>query len=294
MTASAATASFSGQERPTARPMAGLRDRSGALLWTSSLLLVVACHIVAAWWLMARNDVQPVSAQPLPAITIDLAPASTPAPVAKAPPPASPPPPPDFKPAPHPPAPQVLAPAISAPLPDMPADAALPQQPKKPAEKPAKPKPAKQATAKPVPVKPVAKPAAIPVQPVAPSQSKAQSVPVAPANVAAAKQQDQANAAAVVAAKSNWLGDVVQHIAKFKRVPRGRLRAPLRVILSFEIDRSGKLLSVHLLQSSDRDDIDEEALAWINRADPLPKPPAEISDGDLSNGFTIPFDFMPR
>jgi protein TonB len=287
MTSSVATASFHRQELL----LAGLRDRSASILWASSLLLVVTCHVTAAWWLIARSEDQPVLSQPLPAITIDLAPASTPAPVAKSPPPTSPPPP-QYQPALHPPAPQVLTPEISPPLPDTPSDATLPQQAKKPAEQQVKPKPVKKAPTKPIPVKPVTQPA--PVQAFASARPKTPPAPIAPANVAASKQEEVAVAAAIVAAKSNWLGDVVQHIAKFKRVPRGRLRQPLRVILSFDIDRAGKLQSVHLLQRSGRDDIDEEARAWITRADPLPKPPAEVSDGDLSNGFTIPFDFMPR
>jgi protein TonB len=158
-------------------------------------------------------------------------------------------------------------------------------------------KPAKQELKKVVPKpkpQPQPKPAAAPTpaipakpQPTAPSATAAQ-------NDAARQQREAAAAGATAAAKSNWLGDVVQHIAKFKRVPRGRLRAPLRVLVSFDIDRSGKLLSHHLLQSSGRDDIDEEALAWIDRAAPLPQPPAEIDDAELAHGFTIPFDFMPR
>lgn len=111
---------------------------------------------------------------------------------------------------------------------------------------------------------------------------------------AAQQQKEAALAAATLAAKSNWLGEVVQHIAKFRRTPRNRLRIPLRTVIGFSIDRDGKLLSQHLLQGSGRDEIDEEALAWIKRADPLPKPPADISDADLAHGFTIPVDFMPR
>ncbi|HVJ41003.1 MAG TPA: TonB family protein [Dongiaceae bacterium] len=274
----------------------GLRDgRPGAVLWSASVLFVLACHALIAWSLLATNDLRPDLQQPLPAIMMDLAPLATPQPAPpqarSAPPQAQPVPLPDYRPVPHPPAPQ---PKLTAPeLPPVPAEAALPPPPKKQIKPqlPAKPQSAKPQPAKALPPKPDTTPAPQPASRTLPASAPAV---LAPTQNAAQQQQAQANAAAAVAAKSNWLGDVVQHIAKFKRVPRARLRLSLRAVIGFEINRDGKLLSQHLLQSSGRDDIDEEALAWIRRADPLPKPPREISDGDLSHGFTIPVDFTPR
>ncbi|HVJ34279.1 MAG TPA: TonB family protein [Terriglobia bacterium] len=269
----------------------GLRDgRPGAVLWSAAVLFVLAGHALIAWTLLASADMRPDLQQPLPAIMMDLAPPVAPQPVApqtrSAPPPMA-------QPVPHPPAPQ---PKLTAPeLPQVPAEAALPPPPKKQAKQQAKPQPqvkpqpVKTYPAKALPPKPDTTP-----MPRSALQTPPASAPAVPAPAQNAAQQVQASAAAAVAAKSNWLGDVVQHIAKFKRTPRSRLRMPLRAVIGFEINRDGKLLSQHLLQSSGRDDIDEEALAWIRRADPLPKPPQEISDGDLSHGFTIPVDFMPR
>jgi protein TonB len=286
---SLATADFT-EARGTA-PAALLR-RGMAISWPLSLALVLAAHLAAAWWLLASHSPPPPEPQPLPAIMLDMVPAPTP-PAAVAPAKPSAPPVPDYHAAPHPPTPQVQAPTIeeAKPLPTVAADVALPQQ-AKPASKPiAKPKPAKPKKAEkvvpptPAPPKPQPVPAAAPPAPSAEAQAQQQ---------AAQQQKEAALAAATLAAKSNWLGEVVQHIAKFKRTPRSRLRVPLRAIIGFSIDRDGKLLSQHLLQSSGRDEIDEEALAWIKRADPLPKPPADISDTDLAHGFTIPVDFMPR
>lgn len=269
--------------------------RPGIALWSASVLLVLLCHAVIAWTLLASRDRQ----QPLPAIMMDLAPpvASPAVPEIRLPmpqpPQVQPVSPPNYHPVQHPPAPQLKA--MAPDLPQIPAQAALPPPPKKPAKPPAKPQPDKLQPDKLQPAKALSpKPETIPA-PQPASRTLPASAPAAlPAPTQNAAQQQQASAAAAVAAKSNWLGDVVQHIARFKRVPRARLRMSLRAVIGFEINRDGKLLSQHLLQSSGRDDIDREALAWIRRADPLPKPPREISDGDLSHGFTIPVDFMPR
>jgi len=272
--------------------------RSTVLLWAWSLIVVLACHAAVAWWLLATRDVPPATTQQLPAIMIDLAPAASPVPTPPKPAPAiaptpTPPAPtvPDYHPAPHPSAPQVTLPV--PPLPQLASEVALTQAAKKPVKQDQK-----RVAQKPQPLpKPVA---AMPApQPAKPQPAKLQpAAPSAPASTpqvdAAQQQRAAANAMAVTAAKSNWLGAVVQHIAKFKRTPRGRLRVPLRALVNFDIDRSGKVLSHRLLQSSGRDDIDDEALAWIDRAAPLPPPPSEISDADLAHGFSIPFDFMPR
>lgn len=256
------------------------RLRGAILSWPVALVLVLSTHLVAAWWLIVPQKPPLPIPQPLPAIMLDLAPA--PAPPAPAQPPA--PPVPEYRPMPHPPVPQIetLPPAIS--------EAALPpsvkQLPRRQAPKPKPVKPKKVETAMPTP----------PVPPQAASAVKAATQPAAtdPQQQAAQQQKEAALAAASLAAKSDWLGEVVQHIAKFKRTPRGRLRVPLRAVIAFAIDREGRLLSPRLLQSSGRDEIDEEALAWIRRADPLPKPPADLSAADLSQGFTIPVDFMLR
>lgn len=267
--------------------------RSTVLLWAWSLIVVLACHAAVAWWFLATSDVPPATTQQLPAIMIDLAPAASPVPTPPKPAPAIPPAPtppvptvPAYQPAPHPPAPQVTLPV--PPLPQLASEAALTQAAKKPVKQDQK-----RVAQKPKPLpKPVA---AMPApQPAKPQPAAPLAAAATPKVDAAQQQRDAANAMAVTAAKSNWLGVVVQHIAKFKRTPHGRLRVPLRALVNFDIDRTGKVLSHRLLQSSGRDDIDDEALAWIDRAAPLPPPPSEISDADLAHGFSIPFDFMPR
>jgi len=52
--------------------------------------------------------------------------------------------------------------------------------------------------------------------------------------------------------------------------------------VTFKIDRSGHVLSSRVVQSSGSAVLDEEALATIKRAEPLPLPPADIPDAQLA------------
>jgi len=255
-----------------------LRQHRAALFWPLALVAVLTAHLAAGWWLIAMRSTPPMDPQPSPAILLDLAPAPSSAPMPQQP---QKPVPPVFQTMPQPPAPEITP---EKPLPQVPAEVALPQQVKKVIKPVVKPKLVKTETPLSAPTPPM----------LATPRPTATAAPMTPpVDTAAQQQKEAALAAASLAAKSNWFGAVVQHIATFKRQPRARLRGPLRTIVSFEISRDGKLLSPHVLQSSGRDEIDDEALAWIQRADPMPKPPGEISDADLSHGFTIPVDFTP-
>ena len=301
----------------------------GWLPWGLALLIVLAAHGLTAWYLLAIRD-QPIALpQGAPAILMDLAPApstssASPAPMAlqqasastpsDTPPPAQTPslhmPMTEYRQMPHPPAsPGDLI------LPQIAADAVLSQAMKHPVM----PTPTKQAKRKSVPpaVKPVptplptstpsltsatavskAPPASI--QPPVPALSptvvaSAASQPVASASQAspALQQQDVAATAAAQAARSSWLGEALRHIARFRHPTYRDFRKPLRVVVGFSVDRAGALLWQRVLQSSGRHDVDGDALAWISRAAPLPPPPGEISDSDLSHGFAVPVDFSP-
>jgi len=50
----------------------------------------------------------------------------------------------------------------------------------------------------------------------------------------------------------------------------------------FRINRQGHLLESRIVQSSGSAILDEDALATLKRADPLPQPPADIGDDKLS------------
>jgi protein TonB len=78
--------------------------------------------------------------------------------------------------------------------------------------------------------------------------------------------------------------------AQIKRAERYPPNAAARreqgyVRISFTIDRNGHVLESHVLESSGFADLDQEFLAMVARAQPLPKPPAETKDSELT--FTM-------
>lgn len=88
-----------------------------------------------------------------------------------------------------------------------------------------------------------------------------------------------------------WQNALRAHVALFKRYPllaqrRGEQGVAL---VRFLLDHSGRVRSVTLVHSSGHSDLDDEALAWIRRAEPLPPPPPEMGQGPTE--LTIPLQF---
>jgi protein TonB len=59
--------------------------------------------------------------------------------------------------------------------------------------------------------------------------------------------------------------------------------------LQFSIDRNGRVLTSRIVHSSGSDALDEEALALVKRAAPLPPPPVGLPDDRLS--FVVPIRY---
>jgi len=62
--------------------------------------------------------------------------------------------------------------------------------------------------------------------------------------------------------------------------------------VKFVIDRQGKLLSRELVESAGSELLDAAALGMVERAEPFPEPPAEVSADRLI--FTVPVMFQWR
>jgi periplasmic protein TonB len=60
--------------------------------------------------------------------------------------------------------------------------------------------------------------------------------------------------------------------------------------VAFTIDRGGRLLSSRIVQSSGSSLLDEETLAMLARAQPMPKPPITAPDSALSFAVPVRFD----
>lgn len=92
-------------------------------------------------------------------------------------------------------------------------------------------------------------------------------------------------------AEISWQAVLQAHLERNKRYPRQSqlLRQQGIPMVTFTMDRSGSVLSVRLHRSSGIALLDEEALALIKRAVPLPLPPPEVV-GDILT-LTVPVEF---
>jgi protein TonB len=93
-------------------------------------------------------------------------------------------------------------------------------------------------------------------------------------------------------AAASWQQSLVARLARLQRYPPKARGAQGVVSLAFTIDRHGNVVSSRIVKSSGSTVLDTEALDLIKRAAPLPPPPAEIADNELS--FVVPIRFAAR
>jgi protein TonB len=133
-------------------------------------------------------------------------------------------------------------------------------------------------------------------EPVAPQESAAP-LTMAPPKVEPTEEPVRAAPAPgqaserVKRAEASWQKALVSHLNRFKRYPdAARARGSQgSVLVEFTIDRSGKVVASRVLRHSGSSFLDEEAIAVLRRASPLPSPPAEIT-GELFP-LTLPIQF---
>jgi periplasmic protein TonB len=91
-----------------------------------------------------------------------------------------------------------------------------------------------------------------------------------------------------------WQSALAAHLERFKRYPTAaRARGEQGIArVAFTIDHEGHLLSSRIVQSSGSSLLDEETLAMLARAQPMPRPPGNVSDTALS--FVVPVRFNIR
>jgi protein TonB len=93
---------------------------------------------------------------------------------------------------------------------------------------------------------------------------------------------------------ATWQGRLAAHIERFRRYPaeaRERGEQGLAKV-AFTIDHEGHLLASHIVQSSGSPTLDQETLAMLTRAQPMPAPPEGTPDSALS--FIVPVRFNIR
>ncbi|MCF4995388.1 TonB family protein, partial [Pseudomonas syringae] len=141
----------------------------------------------------------------------------------------------------------------------------------KPKPKPPKPKPPKPVEKK-LPDPPKEKP----------SEEKPADTPPTPAPTEKSAQPAPGPSPAQQAAKASWQGTLLAHLSKYKKYPRSAQSRGKEGLnrLRFVVDGEGNVLSFELVGRSGNADLDRATLEMIRRAQPLPKPPADM----LTNG----------
>ena len=99
---------------------------------------------------------------------------------------------------------------------------------------------------------------------------------------------------AIPSSVTRWQTVLAAHLEHFKRYPTGaRARGEQGVVtVAFTIDRDGRLLASRIVQSSGSAALDEETLALLARAQPMPRPPDEMRTRELS--FVAPVRYNIR
>lgn len=88
--------------------------------------------------------------------------------------------------------------------------------------------------------------------------------------------------------QASWRGALMAHLNRHKRFPSGAAGTGVAIV-SFTIDRSGRVLSARLVRSAGDSALDAEAASLPRRASPLPPPAANV--GGRSVSLSVPIRF---
>jgi protein TonB len=129
-----------------------------------------------------------------------------------------------------------------------------------------------------------------PAQP-APARTAAPAASAAPKAAPAASAQPAARPSAPSVSPARWQSQLVSYLNQRKRYPRAaqNRREEGLVQLEFSIDPRGNVLSARIARSSGYPDLDEAVMSMIQRASPVPAPPAELAQSRLT--LTVPIQF---
>ncbi|MDO8400527.1 MAG: energy transducer TonB [Bradyrhizobium sp.] len=92
--------------------------------------------------------------------------------------------------------------------------------------------------------------------------------------------------------RATWQKQLVAHLDKHKRYPAQRAQKSAEIMVSFALDRMGRVLSASIVKGSGDAAFDEAALAMLKRSDPVPQPPPLVADEGLN--FTLPVIFRVK
>ncbi|MBN8966279.1 MAG: energy transducer TonB, partial [Rhizobiales bacterium] len=262
----------------TAPALALLTPSEGGDLkrWVLAAAFVVASHaaLMASYVLLAPDE--PHGAPQAPAVLLDLAPMpvapSSPVDLAPGPEMVESEPPEETPP---------VEPQVAEVIPKVEAQAevALPVPEPKPVEQKVEEKPE------------VKKPKPKKVERKKPPAPRTTASPRSEAETAARPAAPNPGSAASRAATASWRDLVVARLQAAKRYPsdaQSRREQGVATV-SFSVDRNGRVLSRHLVRSSGSSALDQEVLAMVMRAQPLPSFPAAMTQSVISLSVPIRF-----
>jgi protein TonB len=92
--------------------------------------------------------------------------------------------------------------------------------------------------------------------------------------------------------RATWTKELVAHLDRHKRYPAERQQKTAEMLISFELDRTGHVVSTSIVKGSGDAAFDAAALAMVRRSDPVPQPPPMVADEGLN--FTLPVIFRVK
>ncbi len=90
----------------------------------------------------------------------------------------------------------------------------------------------------------------------------------------------------------SWQRSIARAVASKQVYPRSALRREIEgsAKVRVTVDRSGKIASFEMIQATGHEELDREVPKLMKRINPLPKPPADISDEQLT--FVLPLSWV--
>jgi len=143
--------------------------------------------------------------------------------------------------------------------------------------------------------KPVAAPFAVEVAPEAPKVRKSEVAEDSQASSAPPPRPTAAETAPPSGqVRSTWEGRVVARLESVRQYPRSARSRRVEGVtyVRFVMDRSGRVLSSRVNQTSGQAVLDRAALDTVMRAQPLPSPPNEVRGERLE--LVVPIEFFIR
>jgi periplasmic protein TonB len=88
---------------------------------------------------------------------------------------------------------------------------------------------------------------------------------------------------------AKWAQQISAYFELHKRYPKVQKGRSAKVKISLVLNRLGKVLSVGVLETSGDPLYDEAAISMIRRSDPVPRPPAELTDDQFNYSLDVNF-----